>query len=105
MYKVTSYRGLQAGLLDIAFVILAAATIEEIVFRAVLFVALARRWGTVNTLWLQSLLFSVLHIANLEHTVTTVDLVVTVVSGTLIGLFWTLLFIYTRNVWLVAANC
>ena len=104
VYEVTSYRGLQAGLLDIAFVILVAATLEEIVFRAVLFVALERRWGTVNALWLQSLLFSVLHIANLEDTVTTVDLIVTVVSGTLIGVFWTLLFIYTRNVWVVAAN-
>jgi len=104
VYEVTSYRGIQAGLLDIAYVILVAATIEEIVFRAVLFVALERRWGTVNALWLQSLLFSVLHIANLEETVTAVDLVVTVVSGTLIGVFWTLLFIYTRNVWVVAAN-
>lgn len=104
VYEMTAYRGLQLGLLDIAFVILVAATIEEIVFRAVLFAALEQRWGTVKALWLQSLLFSVLHIANLADSVSILDLVITVFSGTLIGVFWTLIFIYTRNVWVVAAH-
>lgn len=104
VYEVLHYRGLQAGLWDIAFVIVIAATIEEVLFRAVLFQALERQWGTVKALWLQSILFSVLHIANLDPDMGAAELVVTVISGTLIGIFWTLLFVYSRNVWVVAAN-
>lgn len=104
VYEVTAYRGWQSGLFDIALVILVAAIIEEIIFRAVLFQALESQWGTVTALWLQSLIFSLLHIANLNTQMDTQALVITVISGTLIGAFWTILYVYVRNVWVVAAH-
>uniref|UniRef100_A0A486XHN4 Putative metal-dependent membrane protease n=1 Tax=Rheinheimera sp. BAL341 TaxID=1708203 RepID=A0A486XHN4_9GAMM len=104
IYEVTAYRGWQTGLLDVALVILVAAIIEEIVFRAVLFQAMESQWGTVAALWLQSLIFSLLHIANLDTQMNTLALGITVLSGTLIGAFWTILYVYVRNVWVVAAH-
>ncbi|QSX36412.1 CPBP family intramembrane glutamic endopeptidase [Shewanella sedimentimangrovi] len=104
VYEISAVRGLNAGLLGVAGVILVAATMEELVFRGLIFQALERAWGTVPALWLQSLLFSVLHIANLDSNMGTPELVMTVISGTLIGAFWTVLFVKTRNLWVVAAN-
>lgn len=103
-YEVTTYRGFDPALLGVAGFILVAATIEEFVFRGVLFQALEHAWGTIPALWLQSLFFSVLHIANLDSNTGTMAIVVSVVSGTLIGAFWTLIFILSRNLWVVALN-
>lgn len=104
VYEVTAYRGWQSGLADIALVILVAAVIEEIVFRAVLFQALESQWGTVTALWLQSLIFSLLHIANIDGQMDLQALIITVISGTLIGALWTVMYVYVRNVWVVAAH-
>lgn len=104
VYEITAYQGLSSHLLGIAGVIIIAATIEEVLFRGVLFQALEQAWGTVAALWLQSLIFSVLHIANLDPNMGTPELVMTVISGTLIGAFWTLLFIQSRNIWVVSFN-
>lgn len=103
-YQLNEYRGFSSALFGVAGVIFVAATIEEVVFRGVMFQALESAWGTVPALWLQSLIFSVLHIANLDSNLGTPELVVTVISGTLIGAFWTVLFVQSRNIWVVAAN-
>lgn len=103
-YEVVAYRGIDPALLGIAGFILVAATIEEFVFRGVLFQALEHAWGTVPALWLQSLFFSVLHIANLDSDAGTMSVIVSVISGTLIGAFWTLVFIQSRNLWVVSLN-
>lgn len=103
IYEVTFYRGPQSGLFGVAAVILIAAFLEEVVYRAVLFRILEEAIGTNWALWLQSLIFSAAHIGNNSDA----DLAATllnVVSGTLIGAFWTYIFIQTRNVWIVAAN-
>lgn len=104
VYQLNEYRGFSSALFGVAGVIIVAATIEEVVFRGVMFQALESAWGTVAALWLQSLIFSVLHIANLDSNLGTPELVVTVISGTLIGAFWTVLFVQSRNIWVVAAN-
>lgn len=104
VYEIKSYQGLDHALLGVAGVILVAATIEEVVFRGVLFLALEKAWGTISALWLQSVLFSILHIANMDSQMGAPELVMTVISGTLLGAFWTLIFIQTRNIWVVTAN-
>lgn len=104
VYQLNEYRGFNSALFGVAGVILVAATLEEVVFRGVMFQALESAWGTVPALWLQSLIFSVLHIANLDSNLGTPELVVTVISGTLIGAFWTVLFVQSRNIWVVAAH-
>ena len=103
-YDLGAYRGLQAGLLDAAGLIVIAAVLEEVVYRCILFRMLENALGTVPAMWLQSLVFALMHIANIEDRASTQELVTTVVAGTLIGAFWTLVFVHTRNLWAVAAN-
>lgn len=103
-YEVNAYRGLQEGLLGVAGLIVVAAVLEELVYRCILFRILETAMGTLWALWLQSLIFALMHIANIEDRASTQELVTTVVAGTLIGAFWTLVFVHTRNLWVVAAN-
>jgi membrane protease YdiL (CAAX protease family) len=103
-YDVGAYRGLQTGLLDVAGLIVIAAVLEEVGYRCILFRILENALGTVPAMWLQSLVFALMHIANIEGRASTQELITTVVAGTLIGAFWTLVFVHTRNLWAVAAN-
>ena len=103
IYEVTAVRGLQSGLLDAAGLILVAAMLEEVAFRGVLFRMLENTWGTIPALWLSSLLFGLQHLANVEGA----NLVASVTTGLsvmLIGAFWALIFVHTRNLWIVGAN-
>jgi uncharacterized protein len=103
-YETTAYQGLQKGLFGVAGLILIAAVLEELAYRCILFRILENAWGTLPALWLQSLIFALMHIANIEDRASTQELVTTVLSGTLIGAFWTLVFVHSRNLWVVAAN-
>lgn len=103
-YEMTAWLGFHTGLWSVAVVILVAAMLEEIAFRGLLFGILEAAWGTTPALWLQSLVFALLHIANIEDRASTQEILTTVVSGTLIGAFWTLVYVHTRNLWAVAAN-
>ena len=103
IYEVTAVRGLQSGLLDAAGLIVVAAMLEEVAFRGVLFRMLESAWGTVPALWLSSLLFSLQHMGNVEGA-GLVALLTTFISVTLIGAFWTLVFVLTRNLWVVGAH-
>lgn len=103
IYEVTAVRGLQSGLLDAAGLIVVAAMLEEVAFRGVLFRMLESARGTVPALWLSSLLFSLQHMDNVEGA-GLVALLTTFISATLIGAFWTLVFVLTRNLWVVGAN-
>ncbi len=103
IYEVTAVRGLQSGLLDAAGLIVVAAMLEEVAFRGVLFRMLEGAWGTVPALWLSSLLFSLQHMDNVEGA-GLVALLTTFISATLTGAFWTLVFVHTRNLWVVGAN-
>lgn len=103
IYEVTAVRGPQSGLIGVAGLILVAAMLEEIAYRGVLFRMLESVWGTWPALWLQSLIFGLHHLANVDGA----DLVATLttaIAGTLIGAFWTLVFVHTRNLWIVGAN-
>lgn len=103
IYEVTSMRGFHAGLAGVAGLIFVAAVLEEIIYRCVLFRLLEEAWGTVPALWLQSLVFAVMHLGNVEGA-GQVAALTTVISVTLIGAFWALVFVHTRNLWVVGAN-
>lgn len=103
-YTMTAFYGLQSGLPGIAMFILIAALLEEIAYRGLLFRILENAWGTMPALWLQSLIFAADHIANVGDRATTLELFTTVVSGVMIGAFWTMIFVHTRNLWVVAFN-
>ncbi len=104
VYEVTEYRGLQSGLFGVGGFIVVAAVLEELVYRGVLFRTLEHAWGTGIALGLQSLMFGIGHLENLDADAGAADVVTTVVSVTLLGALWTLIFVYSRNLWVAAAN-
>ncbi len=104
VYVATAYRGPQDGLLGIAGVIVIAAMLEEIVFRCILFRILESAWGTMPALWLNSLIFGLAHIGNVEGRASTMEEVATVVSCVLGGAMWTMVFVHSRNLWVTTAH-
>lgn len=105
IYEVTGQRGLQAGLWAVAGFILIAAMLEEIAYRGVLFQALEQAWGTLPAMWLQSLVFALMHIGNvLDIGGSAWDIAATVLSVTLLGALWTLVFVHTRSLWAAGLN-
>lgn len=103
-YEATAYLGFHPGLWNVAVVILIAAMLEEIAYRGILFGILESSWGTGPALWLSSLVFALMHLGNVDDRASTQELLTTVVTGTLLGAFWTLIYVLTRNLWVVAAN-
>lgn len=102
-YDLVSVRGISSALVGPAVLIVIAATLEELVFRCLLFRVLERSWGTWFALVLQALLFALQHLGNMESGGAS-DVVVMLVSVTLAGLLWAVVFILTRNLWATAAN-
>jgi membrane protease YdiL (CAAX protease family) len=103
-YEISAYPGLQHGLLGIAGLIVIAATLEEIAYRCILFRILETAWGTVPALCLQSVIFALGHLENIEGRASMQELVTMIVSTTLTGALWTLVFVLSRNLWAAAAN-
>lgn len=103
-YQVSAYRGLKGELLRVASVILIAATLEELVYRGILFRLVEEAWGTVPALWLQAVIFGAAHVENVIDQATPLELAGTLLSCMLLGAFWALLFVWTRNIWVVGLN-
>lgn len=104
VYEVTGYRGMNSGLLGVAGFIVVAAMLEELVYRGILFRTLEKAWGTAVALCLQSLLFGIGHLENIGDGAGSAELITTVVSVTLLGAFWTLVYVHSRNLWVAGAN-
>jgi membrane protease YdiL (CAAX protease family) len=102
-YEVVLFRGASPALLGVAALIGIAATLEELVYRCLLFRLLERAWGTIAALAVQTVLFAVPHMENLAHG-TPGDIAAMLISVTMLGLLWGGLFVLTRNLWVVAAN-
>lgn len=103
IYEVTAVRGLQSGLLGVAGFIFVAAMLEEIAYRGVVFRMLESAFGTWPALWLQALIFGLHHLANVEGADLAATLT-TAISVSLIGAFWAMVFVHTRNLWIAGAN-
>lgn len=102
-YEWVQVRPLSPALAGIAVLIGIAATLEELVYRGLLFRVLERAWGTAAALALQAVVFAVGHLENLENGPTS-QLAGLLLSVTLVGLLWAALFVLTRNLWVAAAN-
>ena len=97
LYRLDSIRGLDAAL-PIMILVLLMVIVEETVFRGVFFRLLEKHVGTVWALAVQPVAFGLFHLTNEGATA------MTVVSVTLLGAFWSLLYVRSRNLWLVIAN-
>lgn len=102
-YEMVLFRGASRSLLGVAAVVGIAATLEELTYRCLLFQLLERAWGTGVALAAQAVLFALPHMENVEQG-GTADVVVMLVSVTLLGLLWGGVFVLARNLWVAAAN-
>jgi membrane protease YdiL (CAAX protease family) len=102
-YELVLFRNASPALLGVAVLIGIAATLEELIYRCLLFRVLERAWGTGAALAAQSVIFALVHLENVERG-GGVDLATMLVSVTMLGLLWAGVFILTRNLWVVAAN-
>jgi hypothetical protein len=95
-YQVQSFRGF-SGSFDVLGPIWIAAVLEELVFRAILFRILEERIGTRPALFASAVIFCAAHTANNGVRW------VTLITVTVVGLMWALVFVASRNLWVVAA--
>lgn len=102
-YELVLVREASPALFGAAAVIGIAATLEELVYRCLLFRLLERAWGTGSALAAQSVIFALAHLENVEHGAAR-DIAMMLVSVTLLGLLWAGVFMMTRNLWAVAAH-
>lgn len=102
-YDLVLFRAVSPALSGVAVLIGIAATLEELIYRCLLFRVLERAWGTGMALAVQAVVFAVGHLENLEHG-PTVQVAVMLLSVTLVGLLWAAVFVLTRNLWVAAAN-
>ena len=102
-YEVVQFRSPSPALLGVAVIIGIAATLEELVYRCLLFRLLERAWGTAAALAIHAVLFALGHLENVEQG-TLFDVVMMLMSVTVLGLLWAGVFVLTRNLWVAVAN-
>ena len=102
-YEMAIYRGASTALFGVAALIGIAATLEELVFRCLLFRVIERTWGTAIALSIQAVLFAFQHLENVAQG-GVLDAATMLVAVVVLGLLWGGLFVLTRNLWVAAAN-
>ena len=102
-YEALLFRGFSPALLGAAGLIVVAAALEELVYRALLFRLTERAWGTVAALVVQAQLFAAQHLENLSEG-SGADLLALLMSVSVLGLLWASIFLLTRNLWASVAN-
>ncbi|MBX7221600.1 MAG: CPBP family intramembrane metalloprotease [Blastocatellia bacterium] len=102
-YKLVLFRGVSPTLLGVAALIAIAATLEELVYRCLVFRIIERAWGTVPALGIQAVVFALPHLENVKDGRPR-DVVTVLVSCTVLGLLWAGIFVLTRNLWVAVAN-
>jgi membrane protease YdiL (CAAX protease family) len=103
VYEPAQFRGASPALLGVACLIGIAAILEELVYRCLLFRLVERAWGTKLALVVQAVAFALRHLENVEQGGIS-DAVTMLVSVTLVGLLWAMVFVLARNLWVVAAH-
>lgn len=102
-YERVLFRGVSPGLLGVAALIGIAATLEELVYRCLIFRVLEKTWGTKIALLAQGVAFAIPHLENLAASGLQ-GMATMLVSVTLLGWLWAGVFILSRNLWAAAAN-
>ncbi len=102
-YELVLFRGASPALLGVAVLIAIAATLEELVYRCLVFRIVERAWGTAPALAIQAVVFALPHLENVEQGGIG-DAATLLVSCIVLGLLWAGLFVLTRNLWVPVAN-
>jgi membrane protease YdiL (CAAX protease family) len=83
----------------VALPIIALAMLEETIFRGIIFRIVQRNYGFWAALILPSILFSAMHLLNDNWAGW-----LSITTGILLGMLWTLVYAFTQNIWAAAAN-
>jgi membrane protease YdiL (CAAX protease family) len=102
-YQPVLFRGASPALLGIAIFIIIAATLEELVYRCVLFRLMERDWGLNVALVAQAVIFAVGHLENVERGHLG-DAAAMLTSTIVMGVLWAGIYVLSRNLWVVTAN-
>jgi uncharacterized protein len=102
-YKLVLFRGVSPELFSVAVLIGIAATLEELVYRCLVFRIVERAWGTAPALAIQAVAFALPHLENVSQGGIG-DAAAMLVSCIVLGLLWAGLFVLTRNLWVAVAN-
>lgn len=102
-YELILFRGPSMALFGVAALIGIAATLEELVFRCLLFRVIERTWGTAIALPVQAVLFALQHLENVAQD-GVLDAATMLVTVIVLGLLWAGVFVLSRNLWVAAAN-
>lgn len=102
-YELVLFRGASTALFGVAALIGIAATLEELIYRCLLFRVVEGAVGTGPALLVQAVLFGVAHLENTGRGGPG-DAAAMLVSVTMLGLLWAGVFVLTRNLWAIVAN-
>lgn len=75
-----------------------AGPTEEIIFRGMLLRSLQKRWGTAVGVIVPSFMFAAIHIVMMSD-VTPISYLMLLVSGTLVGIMFSLITLYSGSIW------
>lgn len=80
---------------------IAAGITEEVLFRGHLFMIISNRCSKVQSIFLTSLIFGIVHIAMLP-VITPIDIAVVVIGGIIAGTMFSFIYQYAKSVWYAA---
>jgi membrane protease YdiL (CAAX protease family) len=80
---------------------IAAGITEQVLFRGHLYMVFSTRYSKVQSIFLTSLIFGIVHIAMLP-VITPLDIVIVVIGGIIAGIMFSLICQYTKSVWYAA---
>jgi membrane protease YdiL (CAAX protease family) len=80
---------------------IAAGITEQVLFRGHLYMVISSRCSKVQSIFLTSLIFGIVHIAMLPL-ITPLDIVIVVIGGIIAGTMFSLICQYTKSVWYAA---
>jgi len=80
---------------------IAAGITEQVLFRGHLYMVISSRCSKVQSIFLTSLIFGIVHIAMLP-VITPLDIVIVVIGGIIAGTMFSLICQYTKTVWYAA---
>ncbi|MES2418448.1 MAG: CPBP family intramembrane glutamic endopeptidase [Bacteroidota bacterium] len=80
---------------------ISAGITEEVLFRGHLFMLIRSRCSKAKAVLITSLIFGLVHIVMLPS-ITPLDIVIVVVGGTIAGLMFSLICLYSKSVWYAA---
>lgn len=76
---------------------LGAGVVEELVFRGVIMASVEKRWGTLTSILIPSIMFGIIHVVGVKLGI--IDFLCLFFAGTLVGIMFSLITYFSKSVW------